>query len=83
MPWFPALVCSLPSPLLHRMCVRAQSCMTLCGLMGYSPPGSVHGVFQAEYWSGLPFPSPQGIVSYKLTYYAPPSPLLTIVVGGF
>ena len=27
--------------------------------MDYSPPGSsVHGILQAEYWSGLPFPSP-------------------------
>ena len=28
-------------------------------LMDYSAPGScVHGTFQEEYWSGLPFPSP-------------------------
>ena len=27
--------------------------------MDYSPPGSsVHGILQAKYWSGLPFPSP-------------------------
>ena len=27
--------------------------------MDYSPPGSsVHGILQAEYWSGLPFPPP-------------------------
>ena len=27
--------------------------------MDYSPPGSsVHGILQEEYWSGLPFPSP-------------------------
>ena len=27
--------------------------------MDCSPPGSsVHGILQAEYWSGLPFPSP-------------------------
>jgi len=27
--------------------------------MDYSLPGfSVHGIFQQEYWSGLPFPSP-------------------------
>ena len=37
----------------------AQSCPTLCDLMDYSLPGSyVHGIFQAIYWSGLPFPSP-------------------------
>ena len=37
----------------------AQSCPTLCNPMDCSPPGSsVHGIFQQEYWSGLPFPSP-------------------------
>ena len=36
----------------------AQSCPTLCDPMDCSLPGSyVHGIFQAIYWSGLPFPS--------------------------
>ena len=36
-----------------------QSCLTLCDPMDCSPPGSsIHGIFQARYWSGLPFPSP-------------------------
>ena len=36
----------------------AQSCPTLSDPMDCSPPGSsVHGIFQAEYWSGLPLPS--------------------------
>ena len=36
-----------------------QSCPTLCDPMDCSLPGfSVHGIFQEEYWSGLPFPSP-------------------------
>ena len=36
----------------------AQSCLTLCDPMDYSPPGSsVHGIFQARIW-GLPFPTP-------------------------
>ena len=36
-----------------------QSCLTLCDPMGCSLPGfSVHGIFQAMSWSGLPFPSP-------------------------
>ena len=37
-----------------------QSCPTLCNPMDCSPPGSssVHGIFQARYWSGLPFPTP-------------------------
>ena len=30
-----------------------------CDPTGCSPPGSsVHRIFQARYWSGLPFPSP-------------------------
>ena len=36
-----------------------QSCLTLCDLMDHSPTdSSVHGLLQAEYWSGLPFPTP-------------------------
>ena len=32
---------------------------TLCNLMDCRlPESSVHGIFQQEYWSGLPFPSP-------------------------
>ena len=30
--------------------------------MDYSLPGfSLHGIFQAKYWSGLPFPSPEDL----------------------
>ena len=48
-------------PLAPRyMCVRsvAQSCLTLCDLMDYSPPGSpVHGILQAKIlqWVAMPF----------------------------
>ena len=36
-----------------------QSCPTLCDPMDCSPPGScVHGILQARYWSGLPWPPP-------------------------
>ena len=36
-----------------------QSCLTLRDPMDCSLPGSsIHGIFQAKYWSGLPFPSP-------------------------
>ena len=36
----------------------AQSYLTLCNPMDRSPPGSsIHGIFQARYWSGLPLPS--------------------------
>ena len=32
-----------------RVCVHAQSCLTLCNLMDCSPPGSsVHRIFQAR-----------------------------------
>ena len=35
-----------------------QSCPTLCYPMDCSLPGSsVHGIFQQEYWSGVPLPS--------------------------
>ena len=41
------------------VCVCAQLGQTLCDPMDCSPPGSsVHGIFQARIWSGLPFPSP-------------------------
>ena len=37
----------------------AQSCPTLWDPVDCSIPGSsLHGILQAEYWSGLPFPSP-------------------------
>ena len=46
--------------------------------MDCSPPGSsVHGIFQAEYWSGLPFPSPGNLPDRGME---PTSPALA---GGF
>ena len=37
----------------------AKSYLTLCDPVDRSLPGSsVHGIFQARIWSGLPFPSP-------------------------
>ena len=39
-------------------CLIAKSCL-FCHSMDCSPPGfSVHGISQAKYWSGLPFPTP-------------------------
>ena len=36
-----------------------QSCLTLCNPVDCSiPHSSVHGIFQARIWSGLPFPFP-------------------------
>ena len=43
---------SVPLPsafIVSYVCVRAQSCITLCSFMGYSPPGSsIQGIFQAR-----------------------------------
>ena len=62
-------------------CICAQWCPTLCDPMDCSLPGSsVCGVFQARYWSGLPFPTPgclpdPGIELTSLAYAA--------LIGGF
>ena len=38
---------------------EVAQCPTLSDPMDCSSPGSsVHGIFQAEYWSGVPLPSP-------------------------
>ena len=46
--------------LLKVKVLGTQSCPILfCDPMDYNPPDSpVHGIFQQEYWSGLPFSSP-------------------------
>ena len=42
----------------YHMCLAAQSCLTLCHPMDYSPPGSsVHGTFQARILEGVAFSS--------------------------
>ena len=41
------------------VCLIAQSCLTLCNPMDYSPPGSsIHGLLQARImeWVAIPFP---------------------------
>ena len=39
-----------------------ELCLIFCDPMECSPPGSsVHGIFQARYWSGLPCPPPGGL----------------------
>ena len=58
--------------------VCAQSCLTLCDLIGHSPPGSsVHGIFRQEYWSMLPFSPPGHLPDPGIE---PASPALA---GGF
>ena len=46
-----------------NICVLVtQSCPTLCNPMDCSPPGSsVMEFSRQEYWSGLPFPSPEDL----------------------
>ena len=64
---------------MATFCVLTQSCLTLCDLMDYSPPGScVHGIFLAEvqkYWStegnGLPFPSPEDLPNPGIEPWSP------------
>ena len=61
---FVGKVMSLLFNMLSRLVMSevAQSCPTLC--MDCSLPGSsVHGIFQAEYWKGLPFSSPGDLPS--------------------
>ena len=64
----------------HKVSV-AQPCLTVCDPVDYTLPGSsVHGILQARYWSGLPFPPPgdfpdPGIEPTSLTSLA--------LAGGF
>ena len=46
-------------PPFKKVKLITQSCPTICNPMDYSLPSSfVHGILQARYCSGLPFPSP-------------------------
>ena len=57
----------------------AQSCLTLCDPMDSSLPGfSVHGILQAEHWSGLPFPSPEDLPDPEIE----PSSLVSLALAG-
>ena len=43
-------------------CEHAQSCLTLCDPVYYSPPGSsAHGLFQARILEVAPFPPPEDL----------------------
>ena len=45
----------------------AQSCPNLSDPMDCSLPGSsIHGIFQAEYWSGVPLPSPPDMLLFVI-----------------
>ena len=64
--------------------VHAKSlhlCLTLCNPMDCSLPGSsVHGILQAEYWSGLPCPPPGDFPDPGIE---PTSHMSPALAGGF
>ena len=53
----------------------AQSCLTLCNPMDYSPPGSSMGFSRQQYYSGLPCPSPGDFIDPG---FEPGSPALQV-----
>ena len=56
----------------------AQSCPTFCDPVDCSPlDSSIHGIFQAKYWSGLPFPTPGDVSDPGIEALPPVSPALT------
>ena len=77
---------SLSLSLSHRahhvcVCLCVFVCLCVCVSLSlslraqYSPPdSSVHGIFQAKYWSVLPFPSPGDLPNPGIK---PASPALT------
>ena len=57
----------------------AQSCLTLSDPMDCSLPGSsIHGIFQAKYWSGVPLPSPFSMYKHWLFLYLSRSSLISL-----
>ena len=61
--------------MLYVLC--AQWCLTLCDPLVCSLPGSsVHGIFQARYWSRLPFPAPEALPHPGIEPTSPVSPAL-------
>ena len=59
------------------VCVRAQSCLTLCDPMDCSPPrSSIHGFPRQEYRSRLPFPPPGDLPDTGIKPGPPAAPAL-------
>ena len=63
-----------PRKPMYVYALVARSCPTLCDPLDCSlPSSSVHGIFQQEYWSGLPFLSPENFpdpgLNLGLLYY--------------
>ena len=70
-----------PALLLRVHAKLLQLHLTLCNPMDCSPPGSLSiGFFRQEYWSGLPFPSPEDLPDPEITPMSRMSPALA---GGF
>ena len=58
-------------------CLVTQSCPTFYDPLDCSPPGfSVQGIFQQEYWNGLPFPTPGDLSDPGTEPTSPVSPAL-------
>ena len=53
--------------------VKSLSCVRLFATPWFLPGSSIHGIFQARYWSGLPFPSPEDLPNPEIE---PGSPAL-------
>ena len=66
-------------PCLLLMLFSHSVCLTLCDPMDRSLPGSsVHGILsRQEYWSGLPFPSPEDLPNPGIKPVSLASPVLT------
>ena len=64
------------------ICTKSlQSCLALHNPMDCSlPSSSIHGFSSQEYWSGLPFPSPEELLSPGVQPVSLASPALA---GGF
>ena len=61
--------------------VSAQLCLTLCNRIDYSPPAPVSMEFsRQEYWSGLPFPSPEILPDQGIK---PTTCASLVLAGGF
>ena len=59
--------------------VKLLSCVQLCNPIDRSLPGSsVDGIFQQEYWSGLPFPSPGDLPNSGIEPRSPPLQAVTL-----
>ena len=57
------------------VCSFTQSCLTLCDLMGYSPPGySVHGIFPARILEWIAISSSRDLPDPVTKLVSPVSP---------